>query len=81
MPGFQIDLLDAILGYLKEVLAIKSCSGVRGDIDRAHRLPACGIDCIQFISGSKPDMLTVIGNSVHVIGTWKGTILANDFCG
>src|SRR4051812_390175 len=69
MPGFEIDLLDSVLGYLKEVLAIKGCSRMRGDIDRAHRLPACGIECIQSISGRKPDLLTVIGNSVHVIGT------------
>ena len=81
MPGFRIDLLDAVLGYLKEVLAIEGCSRMRGDIDRAHRLPTCGIECIQFISGSKPDMLTVIGHSVHVIGTREGPILVNDFCG
>jgi hypothetical protein len=33
--GLRIDLLDAILGQLKQVLAVEGRSGMRGDIDRA----------------------------------------------
>ena len=36
--GVRIDLLDAILGDLKQVLAVEGRSGMRGDIDRAQRL-------------------------------------------
>ena len=36
MAGLRIDLLDAILGELKQMLAIKSSSRVRRDIDRAQ---------------------------------------------
>jgi len=42
-----IDLLDAILGDLKQVLAVEGRSGMRGDIDRAHRLPACRIEAFS----------------------------------
>ena len=34
---FRIDLLNAVLGELKQVLAIEGSSCVRGDIDRAQR--------------------------------------------
>ncbi len=54
--GLWIDLLDAILGELKQVLAVEGRSCVRGDIDRAQRLPARGIEGVQLVSGSKPDV-------------------------
>src|SRR5262249_39670531 len=41
----RIDLLDAISGDLKQVLAVEGRSCTRaGDIDRAQRLPARGIE-------------------------------------
>ena len=57
--GLRIDLLDAILGDLKQVLAVEGRPGMRGDIDRAQRLPARGIEGIQLVSGRKPDVLAV----------------------
>jgi hypothetical protein len=42
-----INLLDAILGNLKQVLAVECRSCVRGDIDRAHCLAASRIEGIQ----------------------------------
>src|SRR5512135_1461195 len=33
--GLRIDLLDAILGDLKQMFAVEGGSGVRGDVDRA----------------------------------------------
>ena len=63
--ALRIDFLDAILGDLKQVLAVEGCSGMRSDIDRAHCLPACRIEGIQLISGCKPDVLTIIGDSMH----------------
>jgi hypothetical protein len=29
----------------------------------------------QRVSCGKPDVLTVIGDAVHVIGAWKGSVL------
>src|SRR5438128_4827518 len=63
--GLRIDLLDAIFGELKQVLAVEGRSGPRGDIDRAQRLPARGIEGVQRVSSSKPDLLTVIRDSMH----------------
>ncbi len=58
MAGLRIDLLDAILGELKQVLAVEGRSRMRGDIDRAQRLPARRIQRVQLVSGSEPDLLT-----------------------
>jgi hypothetical protein len=75
----RIDLLDAILGELKQVLPVVGRSCMRGDIDRAHRLPARRIEGVQLVSGRKPDVLTVKGNSMHVVDTRKGSIFSEDF--
>src|SRR5258707_1617291 len=76
--GLRIDLLDAILGELKQVLAVEGRSCVRGDIDRAQRLPARGIERVQRAPGGKPHVLAVIGDSVHVVDARKGPVLTND---
>src|SRR5262249_28958779 len=77
--GLRIDLLDATLGDLKQVLAVEGCSCMRGDINRAQRLPARRIEGVQLVSGSKPDLLTVIRDPMHAVDTWKGSILTDDF--
>ena len=51
---------------------------MRGDIDRAHRLPARRIEGVQLVSGRKPDVLTVKRNPMHVVDTRKGSILTDD---
>src|SRR6202790_1135161 len=38
--GLRLDLLDAILGELKQMLAVERRSCMRGDFDRAQYLPA-----------------------------------------
>jgi hypothetical protein len=55
--ALRIDLLDAILGDLKEVPAVKGRSRVRGDVDRAQRLPARRVQGVQLVSGRKPNLL------------------------
>src|SRR5262245_4797869 len=76
----RIDLLNAILGDLIEVLAIERRSGVGGDVDRTHGLPARGIKGIQLVSGCKPDVPTIERDPMHVVDTRKGSIFAEDFC-
>jgi len=78
MAGLRIDLLDAILGELKQVLAVEGRACMRGDIDRAQGLPARRIEGVQRVSGSKPDVLTVIRDSMHVVDTRKGSIFTDD---
>jgi hypothetical protein len=77
----RVDLLDAIPGELKQVLAVEGRPGIRGDIDRAQQLPARGIEGVQPVSSSKPDVLTVIRDSMHAVGTRKGSILTDDLGG
>jgi hypothetical protein len=52
---------------------------MRGDINRAHRLPARRIEGVQLVAGRKPDVLTVIRYPMHVVGTLKGSIFTEDF--
>ena len=70
--GLRIDLLDAILGDLKQVLAVEGRSCMRGDIDRAHRLSALGIEGVQPVSGRKPDVLAVKRDAMHAVDPGKG---------
>jgi hypothetical protein len=77
--GLRIDLLDAILGELKQMLAVEGRSRMRGNIDRAQHLPARGIERVDFVSGRKPDVLTVKRNAMHAVDPRKGSILTNDF--
>src|SRR5262249_10698458 len=76
--GFRIDLLDEIPGKLKQVPAVERRSCIRGDLNRAKRLPARRIEACHRVSGSKPDILTVIRDSVHVVDARKGSILTDD---
>src|SRR6266568_924040 len=67
--SFGIDLLDAIVGDLKQVFAIESRSCMRRDIYRAHHLSARRIEGIQLVARCKPDVLTVIAHSMHAVSS------------
>jgi hypothetical protein len=71
--------VDAILGDLKQMLAVERRSGMRGDIDRAHRLAALRIERVQPVTGRKPDVMTIIRDPIDALGTRKGSILPDDF--
>ncbi|MCY1302641.1 hypothetical protein D9M70_523080 [compost metagenome] len=74
-----IDLLDAVLGDLEQMLAVKGGTGMRRDIDRAHRVPAFRIEGIDLVAGGKPDVPTVEGDAMDVVGAREGAIFAEDF--
>jgi hypothetical protein len=76
--GRRIDFLDAVVGQLKQVLAVEGRSRVRGDIDRSDHVSARRIEGAQPVSGGKPDPLTVIRDSAHASDTRKGSVLSND---
>src|SRR5262249_46304971 len=67
----RIDLLDAILGDLIQVLAVEGRSGMRGGIDRAQRFSARRVEGVQLVSGRKPDALTVKRHPMHALDTRK----------
>ena len=52
---------------------------MKADTDRAHGLAARRIECVQRISGCKPDALTVKGNSIHPVDTRKGPVFTQNF--
>src|SRR5881409_3983861 len=76
--GLRIDLLDAILGELPQVLAVEGRSCMCGDIDRAQRFPARRIKGVQLVSGGKPDLLTVKRDPMHLVDTREGAILTDE---
>jgi hypothetical protein len=45
--GLRVDLLDAIRAELEQVPAVEGRAGIRGDLDRAQRLPARRIEAIS----------------------------------
>src|ERR1700686_83197 len=77
--SFGIDLLDAILGDLKQVFAIEGRSCMCRDVERAHHLSARGIKGIQLVARCKPDVLTVEANSMHAVSSGERAILLDDF--
>ena len=79
--GLRVDLLDAILGDLKQVPAVERRSCMRGDFDRALHLSARRIEGVQAVSGRKPDVLTVVRDPSHIVDTRKGSVLTHDFGG
>src|ERR1700733_1278478 len=79
LAGPGINLLDAILGDLKQVTAVEGCSCMRGDIDRADCLPARGIEGVQLVSGGEPDVPAVVGDAMHPFCARKGSVLAHGF--
>src|SRR5215510_15513821 len=76
--GLRIDLLDAILGDLKQVLAVEGRSRMRGDIDRAHHRSARRIEGVQPVSRRKPDVAAVKRDPMDLVGIREGSILAED---
>src|SRR5258708_3736886 len=70
--GLRIDLLDAILGDLKQVPAVEGGSGMPRDLDRAHHLAARRIQGVHLIAGREPDMPAVEGDPGHLVDTRKG---------
>jgi hypothetical protein len=79
MAGIRIDLLDTTLGDLKQMVTVECRACICGDINRAQYLPACRIEGVQLVSGSKPDSLTIVRDAMHAVGTRKGSVLVDDF--
>src|SRR5215203_4404675 len=81
MPGLQIDLVDAILGQLEQVLAVERGSRMRRDVDGAQRGSTRRIEGDQLAARGKPDVLAVVGNAMHAVHSREGPILTNNLGG
>ncbi len=78
-PGPWINLLDAILGDLKQMLAVEGGPRMRAHVNRAHDLPTRRVERVQPVTAGKPDMLTIERDPSHAFDTRKGSILVKDF--
>jgi hypothetical protein len=79
--GLRIDLLNPILGNLKQIATVEGRPGMRGHIDRAQRLSARGIQRVQRVASGEPDALTVVGDAMHVVDARKRSVLTDDLGG
>src|SRR6201997_2413484 len=80
LTGFRIDLPDAVVADLIEVLAVERSARVRSDIDRARGFPTRWVERLQIIAGCNPDLFAIKGDPVHTIDTRKGSVLTNNLC-
>ena len=74
----RIDLVDAILGQLKQVPAVERRPGVGGDVERTLRLSARRIEGLQRAAGREPHALAIERHAVHAVDAREWTVLADD---
>ncbi len=78
--GLRIDLLDAILGDLKQMPAVERRSRMRGDIDRAHAsVPLAGSRAFSLSPEANQTCWPSKVTPCHLVDTRKGAILTEDF--
>ena len=65
--ALRIDLLDAILRELIQVLSVIGGSRMGCDVDRSQHLPILRIERVQRVAGGKPDVLSVVADPVHLV--------------
>ena len=81
MSALGVDLMNVIFGDLIKIFSVESRSRMRRNFDRALHLSARRIEGVQLVTGSEPDVLTIIGDAMDSLGTRKGPIFADDFGG
>src|SRR5262249_30056554 len=77
LSGRRIDLLDAILGNLIEMLSVECCSGVRRDVERTQCFATRRVEGLERLSRSKPDLLAVVGDSVDMLDPREAVLTEN----
>src|ERR1700758_626786 len=80
LTGLWIDLLDAIVTDLIQVLAVESRARMCADIKRACSFPSRWVERLQIVAGCDPNLFAIKGDSVYAIDTRKGSILTNNLC-
>ena len=80
-PVFRINLLDAGLRDLIEVLAVERGSRMGGDIDCAHGFSARWIEGVEPVARGEPHMLTIERDPMRLVCVWEGAVVTNNFSG
>src|SRR5690349_8727760 len=75
----RIDLVDLLLGDLEEMRPVERRPGVRGDLERAHRLPALRIERSHVVTCGEPHARSVVGHAADVLGALEWTVLSQHF--
>src|SRR5262249_23699445 len=75
-PG--VDLEDAFVGDLVEVLAVERGPGIAGDVEAARDLAARRFERLQVLAGGEPHQLAVEADAVHVRRAGERAVLADD---
>src|SRR6266542_1077650 len=73
-----VDLLDAVVGQLPQVLAVESSAGVGGDRELADQRAALGIERDDALAAREPDVRAVEGHAVDLVHTGIGAVFAED---
>src|SRR5205085_9763617 len=81
VAGSRIDLVDARLGDLVEVLAVERGARVAGAVERARGLAALGIERNQLRAGRGPHAVPVMADAVDALGAGERSVLAHDLSG
>ena len=61
----RIDLEDAVVRDLVEVLAVEGRPGVAGDVERAHALAGRRLEGVQLLAAGEPDQAAVEADAVR----------------
>src|SRR5690606_7349252 len=78
--GVRIDFLNATIGDLEKVLAVKGLPGRCGPISCASCLPTHRVDDAQLVYGGDPDLPTVVRHPIHSSNAWGGAVFTEDLC-
>lgn len=72
--GLWIDLLDAFVRKLIQVLAIEGSARMRGNLNGSCCVAGYRIERVQLVSRCKPDLLTIEGDAIDALDPWKGSV-------
>ncbi|CAM5442605.1 hypothetical protein [Rhodanobacter lindaniclasticus] len=76
--ALRIDLADAVLGDLEQVVAVERGAGVGGDVEGAQHLAVGRVTGVQPRAGGEPHMLAIAGDAMHAIDVRVRSVLDGD---
>ncbi|KAG1244808.1 hypothetical protein G6F65_021601 [Rhizopus arrhizus] len=75
----RIHLLDAPVGDLIEILAVKGRAGAGRDVQRARGFAATGIQRDELLTCREPDLLAIERDAMHVVDAGERAVFTEDF--
>ena len=75
-PRTRINLLNRLVRNLEKIAPIEGRTRMSWNLNGLRQLSAFRIERLEFVAGGKPDIVSVVGHTMHVGRTWKWTVLA-----